>query len=115
MQVWSRKIGPDHSPKFISKIKFEDKYGDHLIVGCEANNKNDAESGASFCGIKYFQINYDIIIKDINKKELEELKFAIKDLREANDELWKCHIETVKELNKLKDMRIIEKVDSVST
>lgn len=38
--------------------------------------------------------------KDVNKKELFELKHDIEDLKEANQNLWKCLTEAIKKLYK---------------
>ena len=51
--------------------------------------------------IRYLWRYYEIIIKVVNEKEIVELKYEIKDIKEANEELWKCHTEIVIELNEL--------------
>lgn len=69
------------------KLKFEDRFGDYEIYGSQAYIKKEAENDASLCVIRHLQRNYGIVIRDVNKKKLIELKYVIENLKEANDKL----------------------------
>lgn len=64
--------------------------------------KNEAKNDALLQVIRHIGNYYDIIVKDVNGKELVEHKHEVEDLREANEELWKCLTKTNKELNEIK-------------
>ncbi|KAH7688990.1 Ribonuclease III protein [Dioscorea alata] len=95
--------GPDHLPNFVVILRFEDKQESHEICGPRAYTKKDAENYASMRVIKHLGQYYDIVVKDINEKELVELKCKLEDLKEAYEELWKSLSETSKELKELKE------------
>ena len=110
------KIGPDHLPNFVVKIGFADRFGNHDMYGYQAHTKKEAENDASLSVIRHLRRCYDIIVKDVNKREMLELRYEIENTKESNEELWKCHTETVRELSALKgkkkEKELVEELDS---
>ena len=48
--------------------------------------------------IKHLEKIYNIVIKDVDERELYELKYKLEDLEDANDALWRSLAEVVNEL-----------------
>lgn len=95
--------GPDHNPSFTCKIIYEDSCGVHEQIGLEANTKKKAENYAALRAIKHLKNIYDVIIKDVNEKELRDVKYELEELKDINDILSSSLAMMTTELEELKN------------
>ena len=97
-----QKHGPDHQPWFVAKVKFEDELGEHEQYGFRACTKKEAENEAALRAIRHLQDFNNIIIKDVSERELHELKYELKDFKDANEILAESLDMITNELKELK-------------
>ena len=81
------KYSPNHQLCFVSKVKFADEFGEHEQYEFKAYTKKEAENEAALHVIRHMQNFNNIIIKDVNERELYELKYELKDFKDANEKL----------------------------
>ena len=109
------KYSPDHQPCFVAKVKFADEFGEHEQYRFKAYTKTEAENEAALRVIRHMQDFNNIIIKDVSKRQLHELKYEIKDFKDANEKLAERLDMVTDELKELKTkMKIVESEQSES-
>ena len=83
------KHGQDHQPCFVAKVKFVDEFEEHEQYRFKAYTKKEAKNEVALHIIRHLQNFNIIIIKDVNERELHELKYELKDFKDANEKLAK--------------------------
>ena len=109
------KHGQDHQPCFVVKVKFVDEFEEHEQYGFQAYTKKEARNETALRVIRHLQNFNNIIIKDVSERELHELKYELKDFKDANEKLAEKLDMITDELKKLKTkMKITESEQSES-
>ena len=75
----------NHLPVFIVKISIENKLGSHKQYRSKAYTKKGGWEWCYTTSDKDLGKYYDSFIKDVNKKELVELKHEVEELNKANE------------------------------
>ena len=72
---------------FCSKDKIANEFGKHEQYGFKAYTKKEVENEAALHVIKHLQDFNNNIIKNVSERKLHELKYELKDFKDANKKI----------------------------